>query len=131
MSFCRLLSWHFKDKNGTKRINEPRHEKTGFLHFCICENKDADQLRCAFVFASQILQSVYFLNPKFQVSSYLLWLYSPVCVGPGDGNPEDQFSHNEVQMGHIMRQPVFMVSDPVSSGYHACVIYTPLHHTII
>ena len=24
-------------------LNEPRHEKTGFLH--ICENKDADQLR--------------------------------------------------------------------------------------
>ena len=26
---------------------------------------------------------MYFLNPKFQASDHLLWLYSPVCVGPG------------------------------------------------
>ena len=58
--------------------------------FCICENKDADQLRgnreliSAFVFATRIVQqSLYFLNPKFQVSSHLLSLYSLVCVGPG------------------------------------------------
>ena len=56
---------------------------------CICENKAADQL-CgiaqlisAFVFATQIIQSLFFLNLKFQASSYLLWLHSPVCVGPG------------------------------------------------
>ena len=51
--------------------------------FCICENKDADQLCgiCAFVFATRIVQSLFFLNPKFQVSSHLLRLYSPVCVG--------------------------------------------------
>ena len=55
---------------------------------CICENKDADQL-CrtaqlisAFVFTTQIVQSLYLLNPKFQASSYLLWLYSRVCVRP-------------------------------------------------
>ena len=30
--------------------------------FCICENKDADQL-CAFVFAIRIV-SLYYLNPK-------------------------------------------------------------------
>ena len=59
--------------------------------FCICENKDADQLRgnreadliSAFVFATRIVQSLYFLNPKFQASGHLLWLYSLVCVGPG------------------------------------------------
>ena len=58
--------------------------------FCICENKDADQLRgvtakliSAFVFTTRIVQSLYFLNPKFQASSHLLWLYSPVCVGHG------------------------------------------------
>ena len=58
--------------------------------FCICENKDADQLRgnrevrsASFVFATRIVQSLYFLNPKFRASSHLLWLYSPVCVGPG------------------------------------------------
>ena len=55
--------------------------------FCICENKDADQLRgnlvSAFVFAIRIVQSLYYLNLKFQASSHLLWSYSPVCVGPG------------------------------------------------
>ena len=49
------------------------------------------QIRCAvtallisaFVFATHIVQSLFFLNPKFQASSYLLWLHSLVCVGPG------------------------------------------------
>ena len=36
----------------------------------------------AFVFATWIVQSLLFLKPKFQVSNRLLWLYSPVCVGP-------------------------------------------------
>ena len=50
----------------------------------ICENKDADKLRIsAFVFATRIVKSLYFLNPKFQAFSYLVWLYSPDCVGPG------------------------------------------------
>ena len=30
-----------------------------------------------------IVQSLFFLNPKFKASIHLLWLYSPVCVGPG------------------------------------------------
>ena len=49
----------------------------------ICENKGADLLRSyrlclvttklisAFVFATQIIQSLFFVNPKFQVSSLL------------------------------------------------------------
>ena len=41
------------------------------------------KLISALVFARQILQSLFFLNPKFQASSHLLWLYSPICVGPG------------------------------------------------
>ena len=56
---------------------------------CICENKGEDQLRSytaklisAFVFAIRIVQYLYFLNPKFPVSSHLLCLYSLVCVGP-------------------------------------------------
>ena len=57
--------------------------------FCISENKDriscavTAKLISAFVFATGILQSPFFLNPKFQASSHLLWLYSPVCSGPG------------------------------------------------
>ena len=74
--------------------------------FCIYENKEADQLRkqrsrsasktkkqisfevtakliSAFVLAIRIVQSLFYLNTKFQASSHLLWLYSRVCVGPG------------------------------------------------
>ena len=68
--------------------------------FCICENKCANQLcgNRTFVFATQIVQSLYSLNLyfatqivqllyslnlKFQASSHLLWLHSPVLVGPG------------------------------------------------
>ena len=54
-------------------VNEPRREKTGFLHMLIS----------AFVSATQIVQSLYFLNTKFQASSHLMRLYSPVSVGHG------------------------------------------------
>ena len=49
----------------------------------LCANKVTAQLISAFVFAIRIVQSLYYLHPKFQASSHLLWLYSPVCVGPG------------------------------------------------
>ena len=57
--------------------------------FCICENKDADQLRGnreadqRLCYPTRIVQSLYYQNPKFQASSNLVWLYSQVCVGPG------------------------------------------------
>ena len=59
------------------------------LDFCICDNKDADQLRgnreadqrLCFRYTDSTIS--YFLNPKFQASSHLLLLYSLVCVGPG------------------------------------------------
>ena len=50
------------------------------------------KLISVFVFATRILQSLYFLNPKFQASSHLLWLYSPVCVGPGRKSRRPVFS---------------------------------------
>ena len=57
---------------------------------CIGENKGADQLRSnceadlisAFVFATRIVQFLFYLNPKFQASSSFLCLYSLVFVGP-------------------------------------------------
>ena len=49
------------------------------------------KLISAFVLATQILQFLFFLNPKFQASSLLLWLYRSVCVSDLVGNPEDQF----------------------------------------
>ena len=41
------------------------------------------KLISAFVFATLIVQSLYFLNLKFQATRHPLWLYSPVCVRPG------------------------------------------------
>ena len=64
---------------------------------CIGENKDADQLRSAFVFATQIVQFLFYLNMKFQASSQLLCLYRPVCVGPGR-KPHCWFSHEAAHM---------------------------------
>ena len=63
--------------------------------FCICENKAADQL-CGNRTADQRLcfgytDSTIPLLPKFQASSHLLWLYSPVCVGPGRKPPKTGF----------------------------------------
>ena len=55
------------------------------------------KLISAFILATQIVQSLYFLNPKFQASIHLLWLNSLVVVGPGR-KPEHWFSHNEAQM---------------------------------
>ena len=54
------------------------------------------KLISAFVFATQRVQSLFFLNPKFQASSHLLWLYSRVCVGPGR-KPECWFTHDAAQ----------------------------------
>ena len=70
---------------------------------CIGENKDADQLRgnreadqrlCFRYTDSTIL---FYLNPKFQATSLLLWLPRPVCVGPVR-KPHCWFSHEAAQM---------------------------------
>ena len=54
----------------------------------------------AFVFAIRIAQSLYYLNPKFQASSHILWLYRTVCVGPGQKPRRPVFS----QRGSINNQ---------------------------
>ena len=59
---------------------EPRYEKTGFLHIRK-QTREADQRLCFRYTDSTIPR--YYLNPKFQASSHLVWMYSPVCVGPG------------------------------------------------
>ena len=52
------------------------------LYRCILYHVNLSRIVSAFVFATRIVQFLYFLNPKFQASSHL-WLYSSVCVGPG------------------------------------------------
>ena len=70
--------------------------------FCICENKEADQVRgnreadqrLCFRY---IVQSLFFLKTKFQLSSHLFgctdWFVLDLV-----GKPEDRFSHNEARM---------------------------------
>ena len=42
-----------------------------------CENKDADQLISVFVFPTQIVQSLFFINLKFQAS--ILTVHVGLC----------------------------------------------------
>ena len=68
---CLLVSEILDLVTTENRLNEPRHEKSGFL--CICENKDADQL-CASREADQHLCFRYIastipLFPKYKISS--------------------------------------------------------------
>ena len=64
------------------------------------------KLISAFVFAIRKVQSLYYLNPKFQASSHLLWLYSLVCVGPGQKPRTPVFS----QRGSFMSSLNFMLN---------------------
>ena len=99
-SFCSLFRhWNFKNEilqslydNATQtyffmHLFEPRREKIGFLHMRKQKTQISfavtAKLIIAFVFAIRIGQSLYYLHPKLQASSHLLWLYRPVCVGPG------------------------------------------------
>ena len=58
--------------------------------FCICENKGADQLfdnptadqHLCFRFIDSEIPLLLILDPKFQASCHILWLYRPVCVRP-------------------------------------------------
>ena len=57
-------------------LYEPRHEKTGFLHMQKTKTQISfavtAKLISVFVFATRIVQSLFFLNLKFQASSHLL-----------------------------------------------------------
>ena len=55
-------------------------EKSCFLHMRKQSRKSAAWLITAFVFTIYIVQSLYMLIPKFQASSYFMWLHSLVCV---------------------------------------------------
>ena len=56
--------------------------------FCICENKGAETAKLI----SAYTDSTNPLLHKFQASSHLLWLYSPVCVGAGQNPRKPVFS---------------------------------------
>ena len=78
--------------------NEHENKQALFKHYsnisrcirkqsiCICETNGADQtaqLISTFDFATLVVQFLLYLNPKLPDSSFLLWVYRPVYVGPG------------------------------------------------
>ena len=91
------------------------------MAFCICENKDADQhavtakLISAFVFATRIEQSFYFLNFKPLV---IFCGCTARFVSDLVGNPEDRFSHNEA---HLMPS-AGAISQLAMVAYKNCVV---------
>ena len=74
------------------------------------------KLISALVFTTWIVQSVYLLNPKFQASSHLQWLYSLVCVRPGQ-IPHCWFSHVAAH-----RISVSGVEENISRPYHYLLV---------
>ena len=95
--------------------------------FCICENKDADQLAVtaklisAFVFATLIVQSLYFLNLKFQASGHLLWPYSLVCIGLGRKPRRPVFSQGLI--GMLKLDITLYSSEQGHQSTHAIVVH--------
>ena len=90
--------------------------------FCICEFAKTKtrisfavtaKLISAIFFATRIVQSLHYINPKFQASSHVLWLYSPVCVGAGQKPRRPVFSQRGSYMSLVVRKPGFRVSDQV------------------
>ena len=92
---------------------------------CIGENKGADQLRgnakliSAFVFATRIVQFLFYVNPKFQASRSFLCLYRLVCVGPVR-KPQCWFSH---EAAHIIWHGCNAVcnTDPLIATFFATI----------
>ena len=62
------------------------------------------KLISAFVFATWLVQFLYFLNTKIQASSHLLWLYSPVCVRPGRKPRRPVFSQRGSYKLRVLRK---------------------------
>ena len=88
--YCLLYPLNLKNEGYVFFLMSRVMRKTRFLHMRKAKTQISfavtAKLISAFVFATPIVQSLYFLNPKFQASSHLLWLYMLVCVGTG-GKP--------------------------------------------
>ena len=86
----------------------------------ICIGQTKAQLISAFVFATRIVQFLFYLNPKFQASSSFLCLYRPVCVGPVR-KPYCWFPHEAAHISDLT-----CVLSPFVPFFHTqndCVIY--------
>ena len=100
---------------------------------CIGENKDT-KLISAFVFATPVVQFLFYLNPKFQASSSFLLLCRLVCVRPVR-KPHCWFSHEMAQIllsfVKAFKFSILLLVVTGSSGKQLCAIYTPRNPTFI
>ena len=81
-----------------------------------------------FDFATQIVQSLFYLYSKFQASSLLLCLYRTVCVGPGRKPQRPFLSHRgsiSGCKGHNCRQTYIKVE----SKFFLAITLKSLHFT--
>ena len=62
------------------------------------------------------LQSLYFLNTKFQASSHRLWLFSPVCVEPGLKPRRQIFSRRGSFMSVSVLYSPYVHTDNINFG---------------
>ena len=93
------------------------------------------KLISAFVFATRIVQFLFYLNPKFQACSSFLCLYSPVCVGPVR-KPHCWFSHEvaqNLQSSQLNRRGCRIYNcnvNIVRPGLHFFFILNHPHYTV-
>ena len=104
----------------TNRLYGPRHEKTGFLHMRK-QRRRSRKLISAFVFTTRIVQFLFYLNPKFQASNHLLWLYSSIRVGPGRNPRRPVFS----QRGSYSLMTLKLLTG------HKTLTQQPLHQDLV
>ena len=89
--------------------SEPPHWKTNNLHMRK-QRRITAKLISAFVFATQIVHFLSYLNSKFQASSSFLCLYRPVYVGPVR-KPHSWFFH-EAQL-----EDTILDTDPAVASF--------------
>ena len=61
----------------------------------------------AFVFATGIVQSLFYLNPKVRVSA-IFCLFTARFVSDLVGKPEDRVSHNEAHIFQMITEKCFV-----------------------
>ena len=90
-----LLMFQYID---SQKIYEPRHERKKKQQIFAYAKTKAQisfavtaKLISAFVFTAGIVQSLVFLNLKFQASNHLLWKHRPVCVRHGRNSRRQVF----------------------------------------
>ena len=102
---------------------KPCHEKTCFLPM--------RKQRCTFVFVTKKEQCLYIINPKFQASSHLLWLYSWVCVG-GGWKPQGQVFSQHPQINVVgAHQNQNSLSEVILMWTHHIIIFNTYNTKLI